>query len=90
VFEWRNANFATDERTEVEVLFEAIDTGTRVTLHHRGWAALRAGHPARHGLEGPAVSRMIGMWWGDLLTAMREYLDTRGGSGPVHRLTRRD
>lgn len=71
VFEWRNANFAPGERTEVEVLFEPIDTGTRVTLHHRGWASLRPGHPARHGLEGPAVSRMIGRWWGELLSSLR-------------------
>jgi uncharacterized protein YndB with AHSA1/START domain len=74
VFEWRNANFAPGEVTEVEVRFEATERGTRVTLHHRGWAALRAGHPARHGLEGAAVSRFIGLWWGELLGSLREHL----------------
>jgi uncharacterized protein YndB with AHSA1/START domain len=75
VFEWRNANFAPGERTEVEVIFEPTETGTRVTLYHRGWASLRTGHPARHGLEGAAISRMIGMWWGELLSSMREHVE---------------
>jgi len=73
VFSWGAANFVDEESTEVEVNFEATETGTRVTVQHRGWASLRAGHPARHGLEGAAVSRMIGLWWGDLMSAMREH-----------------
>lgn len=73
VFEWRNANFKDSECTEVEVLFDEIGSGTRVTLHHRGWASLRPGHPARHGLEAAAFSRMMGMWWADQLTALREF-----------------
>lgn len=77
VFTWRSANFAADESTEVEVRFEPTDTGTRVTVQHRGWAAIRPGHPARHGLEGAEFSRMIGLWWGELMTALREYIDTR-------------
>jgi uncharacterized protein YndB with AHSA1/START domain len=71
-FEWRNANFAGDERTEVDVRFEEVEGGTRVTLCHRGWASLRPDHPARHGLDPAGVSRMIGLWWGDLLTSLRE------------------
>jgi len=78
VFEWRNLNFAPHETTEVEVRFDATESGTIVTVEHRGWAALRAGHPARHGLEGPAFSRMIGLWWGDLMTALREHVTRRG------------
>jgi len=72
VLEWRNANFAPNERTEVEVLFEPAGGGTRVTVQHRGWAALRPDHPARHNLAGSAFSRMMGLWWGDQLTALRE------------------
>jgi hypothetical protein len=68
-------NFAGGEFTEVEVLFEAAESGTRVTVHHRGWAILRADHPARHGLHGPEFIRMIGMWWGELMTSMREHCD---------------
>jgi uncharacterized protein YndB with AHSA1/START domain len=78
VFTWRNANFASGESTEVEVLFEPINTGTRVTVQHQGWSAIRPDHPARHGLEGAAFSRMMGMWWGDLMTALREFIETRG------------
>ena len=70
--EWRNANFAPNERTEVEVWFEPAGGGTRVTVQHRGWAALRPDHPARHNLSGSAFSRMMGLWWGDQLTALRE------------------
>lgn len=74
LFEWRNANFAPEEKTEVEVLFQEIASGTRVTVHHRGWASLRADHPARHGLDAAGFSRMMGLWWGDLMTSLREYV----------------
>ncbi len=36
VFLYRDAGHEIDD-TEVEVRFEAIDGGTRVTLEHRGW-----------------------------------------------------
>ena len=78
VFTWRNANFAGEESTEVEVLFEPTHTGTRVTVQHRGWSGIRPGHPARHGLEGAEFSRMIGLWWGGLMTGLRELIETRG------------
>jgi uncharacterized protein YndB with AHSA1/START domain len=78
---WRNANFAADESTELEVLFEASGRGTLVTVQHRGWASLRRDHPARHGLDGAAFTRMIGLWWSDLMTALREHAEVRGGSG---------
>ena len=71
-FDWRVAQGAPLERTEVEVLFEpAGDNGTRVTVTHSGWAAIRADHPARHGRVGPEFSRELGLWWGDLLAAWR-------------------
>jgi uncharacterized protein YndB with AHSA1/START domain len=71
-FDWRNSNFAPHERTEVEVRFVAAPGGTEVSVEHRGWSALRPDHPARHGMEpGPFVA-MIGMFWGDLLTSLRE------------------
>ena len=72
VFEWRNVNFTKDEKTEVEVRFEETNSGnTRVTLEHRGWAAIRADHPARHEKQGREFIAFIGGFWGDLLTAMR-------------------
>jgi uncharacterized protein YndB with AHSA1/START domain len=78
VFEWHISNFAPGERTEVEVRFEKHNNGTRVTLEHRGWDALRADHPARHGLEGNAFVSMIGLWWGDQLTMMRAHAEQKG------------
>jgi uncharacterized protein YndB with AHSA1/START domain len=73
-FEWRGADFARDETTEVEVWFEGRDGGTQVTLEHRGWAALRPGHPARRGLDGDAFTDMIGLRWGELLTTYRAHV----------------
>jgi uncharacterized protein YndB with AHSA1/START domain len=72
VLEWRNVNFAPAEKTEVEVTFRAQGQGTLVTVVHRGWASIRPDHPARHGLDVVAFIRMMGLWWGDLLSSLRE------------------
>jgi hypothetical protein len=77
VLEWRNVNFAPGEKTEIEVRFEPTASGTIVSLEHRGWAALRGDHPARHGRVGSAFTRMIGSWWGELLGSMREHVAER-------------
>lgn len=76
-FEWRAVNFEPGESTEVEVRFEAVPTGTRVTVRHFGWSALRPDHPVRHGLAIAAFSRMRGLWWGELLTSYRERIEGR-------------
>jgi uncharacterized protein YndB with AHSA1/START domain len=76
-FAWRARNFAADEQTQVEVRFEPCAAGTEVTVQHRGWASVRPGHPARHGLEGAALSRTVGLWWGDLMSALREFVAER-------------
>jgi hypothetical protein len=75
--EWRAVNFKPHEKTYVEVVFEASEDGTLVTVRHWGWSALPDDHPARHGLVGPAFSRMIGMWWGSLMTSLREHVAER-------------
>ena len=80
VFAWRAANFASSEKTEVEVRFEPTPSGTLVTVEHRGWSQIRPDHPARHGLEVGPFLRMMGLWWGDLLSALREYAEG-GGDG---------
>jgi uncharacterized protein YndB with AHSA1/START domain len=68
VFEWRAASFDADQRTEVEVLFEAEGDATRVSLEHRGWDAIPLDHPVRHGLaDEPAFRAFFGHWWTDLL-----------------------
>jgi uncharacterized protein YndB with AHSA1/START domain len=73
VFSWRNANYAPDEHTEVEVGFSAAARGTLVTVTHRGLAALRPDHPARHGLGNEPFIRMIGLWWGEQMTSLRDF-----------------
>jgi uncharacterized protein YndB with AHSA1/START domain len=73
-FQWRASNFAAGESTDVEVRFEEYGSGTRVTVHHRGWAKLRKDHPVRHGQEGSAFIRRTGLWWGDLMTSFREHV----------------
>ena len=70
-FTWRNANFAPHEHTEVEIQFEPTASGTLVTVTHSGLAALRADHPARHGLQGAEFCRMTGLWWGEQMSSLR-------------------
>jgi uncharacterized protein YndB with AHSA1/START domain len=79
--EWRNVNFKPHEKTLVEVTFLPSGKGTMVRVEHRGWSALPKDHPARHGLVDAAFARMIGMWWGDLLTSLREHVTTRRSKG---------
>ncbi len=68
VFAWRPGNVRAGERTEVEVRFEAVGRGTRVTLEHRGFAALPADHGTRHGLgAGEAFERMLAGFWSSRL-----------------------
>ena len=72
VLEWRAVNFAPEERTEVEVLFEPSPSGTQVSVRHSGFALLRPDHPVRHG-EAPAIFiRRMALWWSDLLSTLRE------------------
>lgn len=77
--EWRGVNFAEHEKTLVEVTFTSMGDGTMVRVEHTGWSTLPDDHPARHGLTGADFSRMIGMWWGDLLTSLREHAATTSG-----------
>jgi len=72
VLEWRAVNFTGDEKTEVEVLFEPSASGTRVTLEHRGWSRIRPDHPVRHGEAPSAFIARMGLWWGELLSSLRE------------------
>jgi len=75
-FEWRGVNFVPGEAAQVEVLFEPVPAGTRVTIHHTGWASLRLDHPVRHGQSVPGFIRTMGLWWGGLLTPFRERCET--------------
>ncbi|OYW13798.1 MAG: SAM-dependent methyltransferase [Sphingomonadales bacterium 12-62-5] len=48
-FSWRQATFAPDQITHVDVRFEAVGEDTRVTVTHRGWDTIPQDHVARHG-----------------------------------------
>ncbi|HEX9296799.1 MAG TPA: SRPBCC domain-containing protein [Polyangiaceae bacterium] len=75
VFEWRAVNFAPSEKTEVEVVFEPSPSGTLVTVTHRGWSRIRPDHPARHGHEVSGFLRTLGLWWGGLMSSLREHAE---------------
>ena len=72
-FQWRAVNFAPTEVTEVDVVFHAQSNGTLVTVTHSGWDRIRPDHPARHGLQTGPFLRMMGMWWGELMTSLRVF-----------------
>jgi uncharacterized protein YndB with AHSA1/START domain len=73
-FGWRQASFAPDQHTRVEVCFEAVDDGTRVTVEHIGWDSVPVAHVARHNLPDPLFGRYLADWWRTLLIAMGERL----------------
>ncbi len=79
VFGWRQATFAPDQATEVEVRFDSVGLETRVTVEHRGWEAIPAAHVAKHGFPNQIFLQRHGEWWKALL----ENLKTRaeGGTG---------
>jgi uncharacterized protein YndB with AHSA1/START domain len=75
VFSWRLANFAPAQDTEVEVRFQPVAAGTRVTVTHRGWDGIPPGHPARHGQVDRAFVLFKGRWWADLLAAAKRHAE---------------
>ncbi len=72
-FEMGGRDLGPGETTEVDIRFEKVDGGTRVTVVHGGWDAFADDHPVRHGLVGDAFQSMMGLWWADLLVAMRRH-----------------
>jgi uncharacterized protein YndB with AHSA1/START domain len=81
--EWRAVNFAPEEATTVDVRFEPSPSGTLVTLRHSGWSQIRPDHPVRHGQAAAAFIRTMGLWWADLLTALRERAENPGGDQAI-------
>lgn len=72
VFSWRQATFAPEMSTVVEVVFEALGEGeTRVSVTHRGWARVPDGHVARHGHDGLGFAKRHALWWRRLLESFR-------------------
>lgn len=72
IFEWRGINFAENERTEVEVCFEANNNGTLVKLIHRGWSTLAVDHPVRHGNNTEQFISSMSQWWALLLETFQK------------------
>lgn len=79
---WRQATFTPEMDTEVEVRFEAVEDGTRVTVEHRGWDSVPAPHVARHGFPAGLFLRRHGEWWRDLLAGLAIEAVSRQQAGP--------
>lgn len=71
VFAWRQANFAPDQSTEVEVRFEEVGGETRVSVEHLGWDTIPREHAARHGFPEQATLARAADWWRASLGAFR-------------------
>ncbi len=78
VFSMGGRDFRPDDPlTEVEVRFAAHPKGTEVAIVHRGFEALPLDHAARHGMSGEALVGMMGLFWADLLVALRTHVHDR-------------
>jgi uncharacterized protein YndB with AHSA1/START domain len=66
---WRQATFAPDQMTTVEVLFEPVGEETRITVVHSGWDSVPQEHVARHSFPDALFLRRHAEWWQQLLTA---------------------
>jgi uncharacterized protein YndB with AHSA1/START domain len=71
VFTWRQASFAPDQMTQVELRFEPIGGETRVTVEHRGWDTVPQDHAARHRFPETVFLRRHAEWWQGLLASYR-------------------
>ncbi len=92
VLEWHQANWKPDEVTKVELRFEPVQVGTRITLEHHGWGRLLgdqggelAGWFARE-VAGPLLQATGPKRLGDWLTDRR----ARRPSGTQARATYHD
>lgn len=69
-FSWRQAGFAPEQVTHVEVRFEPVGEETRVTVEHRGWDAIPQDHVARHGFPLAATQMRLAEHWRAQLGAL--------------------
>ena len=73
VYSWREADWAGEERTEVEVLFEPVSSAqTRVTVTHSGWETVKDPERNRRLREGYGygLGELLG-WYRDASTQTR-------------------
>ncbi len=73
-FTWRQASFAAEQGTDVEVRFEAVGAETRVSVEHRGWDRVPQAHVARHGFPDAIFLQRHGEYWQRLLLSLRASL----------------
>jgi uncharacterized protein YndB with AHSA1/START domain len=71
---WRQATFASDQSTELDVRFELIANVTRVTVEHRGWDTIPQPHAARHNFPLMIFQRRQVDHWRALLASLNEKL----------------
>ena len=71
-FTWRQASFAPDQVTQVEVRFDPIGEETRVTVEHIGWDTIPQDHAARHRFPESVFLRRHAQWWQLLIAAMAQ------------------
>lgn len=81
VFGWRQATFAPEQTTSVEVRFEPVGDETQVTVTHTAWDQIPAAHVARHGMADAYFMRRHGEWWRDLLESFSDRLTGPDGAG---------
>ncbi len=92
VLEWHQADWKRDELTKVEIRFEPVQEGTRVTLEHHDWGRLLGDQGGEHAgwfareVAGPMLQAMGPSGLGDWLTDRR----VRQPSGAQARATYRD
>lgn len=79
VFGWRQATFAPEQDTEVEVRFEPVGEETRVVVEHRGWDSVPAAHVARHGFANAVFLTRHAEWWQALLASYKRTLTDQAG-----------
>jgi hypothetical protein len=75
-FTWRQASFALDQMTRVEVRFEPVGAETRVTVEHFGWDTVPQDHIARHRFPDAVFLHRHGEWWRVLLAGMAQWSAT--------------
>lgn len=78
-FTWRQATFAPDQVTSVEVVFEPAGAETRVTVTHRGWDTIPQDHVARHGFPLQATQMRLAELWRAQLAAISRQLTDKSG-----------
>lgn len=73
-FSWRQATFAPDQVTEVDIRFEQAGAETRITVEHRGWDTIPQDHVARHGFPLQHTQLHLATHWRTALDSFRQRL----------------